>query len=279
MRSPVQMSVLICIALTLLPGCAEQKPEWQIEGWDLIWQDEFEGASVDTSKWQFQSGDGTEVGLPPGWGNNELQWYRKDNAAVEDGRLIITARQETHQGLDYTSARLRTMEKGDWKYGRFEIRAKLPAGQGLWPAIWMLPTDWIYGGWAASGEIDIMEMRGHEPAKVYGTLHYGGEWPDNVHTGTSYLLPKGVFSAEFHVFRLDWQEGEIRWYVDGQHYQTQTEWYSEGYPFPAPFDQTFHMLLNVAVGGNWPGPPDSTTTFPQTMEVDYVRVYKKAINP
>ncbi len=275
MRIPSQKSFLLFASLTLLQACAKDSPEWQIEGWELVWQDEFEGAVVDTSKWEFQSGDGTEFGLPPGWGNNELQWYRPKNAHVENGSLIITARKENHRGFAYSSARLRTMNKGDWKYGRFEIRAKLPRGQGLWRAIWMLPTNWIYGGWAASGEIDIMEMLGHEPTKVYGTLHYGGEWPDNVHTGTYYVLPKGNFSTEFHDFRLEWQKGEIRWYVDGQHYQTQTEWYSEGHPFPAPFDQPFHLLLNVAVGGNWPGPPDSTTTFPQKMMVDYVRVYRR----
>jgi beta-glucanase (GH16 family) len=170
---------------------------------------------------------------------------------------------------------MRTKNKGDWKYGRFDIKAKLPYGQGIWPAIWMLPTEWKYGGWAASGEVDIVELLGHEPNRVYGTLHYGGEWPNNVKSGSSFSLEYGTFSMDFHVFTLEWEPGEFRWYVDGTHYLTRNEWHSENGQYPAPFDQYFHLLLNVAVGGNWPGYPDNTTVFPQQMKVDYVRVYKK----
>jgi beta-glucanase (GH16 family) len=139
----------------------------------------------------------------------------------------------------------------------------------------MLPTDEVYGGWAASGEIDIMELVGHQPARVHGTLHYGGPAPANQSSGAPYDLSSGTFADDFHVFAVEWEEGEIRWYVDGVLYQTQTEWNSTGGPFPAPFDQRFHLLLNVAVGGNWPGSPDITTPFPQTMQVDYVRVYQR----
>jgi beta-glucanase (GH16 family) len=241
----------------------------------LVWHDEFDGTSIDLSKWEH------EVNANGG-GNNELQYYtaRSANSYVKDGALVIQALRENFTGAEgtreYTSARMRTLKKGDWKYGRFDIRAKLPRGQGLWPAIWMLPTDWVYGGWAASGEIDIMELLGQDIKTVYGTLHYGGQWPGNVHTGTSFKLTQGDFSNDFHVFRLDWEANEFRWYVDDQLYQTQKQWHTKGKPYPAPFDQRFHLLLNVAVGGNWPGNPDATTTFPQTMTVDYVRVYKRA---
>lgn len=249
-------------------------PTDSIPDWELVWNDEFNGTDIDLTKWEHEVNG-------QGGGNNELQYYtdRQFNSLIDNGKLAIRAWKETYTGpdgtRDYTSARLRTKNKGDWKYGRFDIRAKLPFGQGLWPAIWMLPTDWIYGGWAASGEIDIMELLGQDPKKVYGTLHYGGEWPDNVHSGDSFSLLIGSFASEYHTFTLEWEENEIRWYVDGTLYLTQTNWYSSNAPYPAPFNQRFHIILNVAVGGNWPGDPDSTTTFPQTMLVDYVRVYKK----
>ena len=245
------------------------------QNWKLVWSDEFNGPHVDSTKWEFQIGDGTAYGIP-GWGNNELQWYRQENATIANGILIITAKRETFAGRNYTSTRMRTLNKGDWKFGRIEMRAKLPFGQGLWPAFWMLPTDNVYGGWAASGEIDIMELVGHQPNRSYGTLHYGGAWPNNKSSGTSYTLPTKKFSDDFHLFAIEWQAGEMRWHVDDVHYQTQRSWWSAGGPFPAPFDQRFHILLNVAVGGNWPGDPDASTTFPQTMQVDYVRLYQDA---
>ena len=250
-------------------------PPDPIPGWDLVWNDEFDGTAIDFTKWEHEVNG-------QGGGNNELQYYtdRELNSLIDDGKLVIRALKESFTGPDgtreYTSARLRTKNKGDWKYGRFEIRAKLPLGQGLWPAIWMLPTDWVYGGWAASGEIDIMELLGHDPQRVHGTLHYGGEYPNNVHTGDSYKLSIGSFTSTFHIFTLEWEENEFRWYVDDILYQTQNIWHSNGQQYPAPFDKRFHMLLNVAVGGNWPGDPDQTTTFPQTKIVDYVRVYKKS---
>jgi len=274
------LSVLLLISLSLNCGkdsvtqSAQEKQAWEIDGWALVWQDEFDGSQIDRTKW------GHEVNAQGG-GNNELQYYtsRAENSFVKDGVLVIRALKERYTGTEgtreYTSARMRTFHRGDWKYGRFDIRAMLPRGQGLWPAIWMLPTDWLYGGWAASGEIDIMELVGHEPNKVHGTLHYGGEWPNNVSSGLSRTLPQGDFSNELHVFRLEWEPTEFRWYVDDQLYQTQKQWRTQNRPYPAPFDQRFHMLLNVAVGGNWPGNPDATTLFPQTMAVDYVRVYKR----
>lgn len=246
-----------------------------LAGWNLVWNDEFDDSAIDKTKWEHEVNG-------HGGGNNELQYYtnRVENSFIENGCLIIKAVKESYTGPDgqrnYTSARLVSKNKGDWKYGRFDIKAKMPYGQGIWPAIWMMPTDAVYGGWAASGEIDIMEYLGHEQNKVHGTLHYGGSWPNNTHTGDSYTLESGSFADDFHVFTLEWQEGEIRWYVDGALYQTQTQWNTTAAPFPAPFDQKFFMILNLAVGGNWPGNPDNSTVFPQQMAVDYVRVYTKA---
>ena len=240
-----------------------------------VWADEFEGNSVDTNNWEFMLGDGTSYGLPSGWGNWELQYYQPENARVENGNLIIDVKEETVSTFNYTSARLRTMGKADFTYGRIEARMKIPSGQGIWPAFWMLPTDGFYGGWAASGEIDIMEAV-NDMSTVHGTLHYGGSWPNNVYSGKAYQKNGVDFSQDFHVYAVEWENGEIRWYVDDDHYATQHFWWSESQPYPAPFDKDFHILLNVAVGGAWPGNPDATTVFPQQMVVDYVRVYELA---
>lgn len=242
--------------------------------WTLVWEDDFTGAGLNLSKWSVQTGDGCDLGIC-GWGNNELQWYQSANAVVADGLLTITARREASGGKNYTSARIRTAGKGDWTYARVEVRARLPRGQGIWPAIWMLPTDNVYGSWPASGEIDIMELVGDEPATVHGTLHYGGVWPNHIFSGDSFTLAEGTFADEFHVFALEWEAGEIRWYVDDTLYQTQNQWSTTAASFPAPFDRRFHLLINLAVGGNWPGNPDSTTEFPQRLEVDWVRVYRR----
>lgn len=236
-------------------------------GMGPVWSDEFSTATIDTSKWGFDIGTGAPS--LSGWGNNELENYtsRTENIHIENGHLIIDAKKESYQNSNYTSARIKTKNKGDWTYGRFEICAKLPKGQGIWPAIWMLPTDNFYGGWAASGEIDIMEMLGHEPSKVYGTIHYGGVWPDNKSSGTSKVLPNGDFSQNFHLFVLEWDSTSLSWYVDSTLYQKLEH--------KQPFDKSFHLLINVAVGGNWPGVPNATTVFPQRMEIDFVRVYQQ----
>jgi len=279
--SPALLLLATALAATALPGCRVDGGITMSEGdilpdsgWTLVWSDEFEGTRLDPERWSVQVGDGCDIDLC-GWGNNELQWYREENVQVSGGVLTITARAEPEGGKAYTSARIRTLGKGDWTYGRVDVRARLPLGRGLWPAIWMLPSEDRYGTWAASGEIDIVELVGHEPDRVHGTLHYGGEWPDNVYSGAPFVLPSGTFADRFHTFTLVWQEGEIRWYVDGRHYQTQTAWHSTGGAYPAPFNQPFHLLLNVAVGGNWPGDPDARTVFPQSMVVDYVRVYSR----
>lgn len=244
------------------------------EGWSLVWADEFNGTSIDPTKWSFQLGNGCPTLC--GWGNNELQRYTTDNHTVADGLLTITARLEADSS--FTSTRLRTLGNGDWTYGRFEIRAKLPTGQGLWPAIWMLFSQDTYGGWAASGEIDIMEAVGSRPAEVFGTIHYGGQAPANVFSGEELRLRSGTFAEDFYVFTIEWEEGEIRWYVNNVLFLTKTsaDWFTTGSTnAAAPFDHDFYMLLNVAVGGNLPGAPDGTTVFPQTMQVDYVRVYER----
>ena len=276
--------IILILAILLFTSCSKNSTEADngdsgeipdLPGWDLVWNEEFSGTHIATTRWNFEVNG-------YGGGNNELQYYtdRDTNAFVENGYLHIVAHEEEYTGPDgtrqYTSARMTTKNKGDWKYGRFDIRAKLPYGQGLWPAIWMMPTESVYGGWAASGEIDIMELLGHETKRTYGTLHFGGAFPQNTQSGGSYTLPSGSFSADFHLFTLEWDTTEFRWYVDGYHYLIKNDWYTQNQLYPAPFDQKFFMILNVAVGGNWPGSPDETTTFPQEMIVDYVRVYTKS---
>ncbi|MBW4085572.1 carbohydrate binding domain-containing protein [Paenibacillus sp. S150] len=249
--------------------------------WTLVWNDEFNDGIIDPAKWTYDLGDGTAVGNP-GWGNNELEWYTSEEKNVKeaDGKLIITARKEAQGGKEYTSSRIKTKDLFSKKYGKFEIRAKAPVGKGLWPAIWMLPEDYVYGTWAASGELDIMEGWGSRPDTVAGTIHYGSQWPDNVYSGKEYVLPDNSTIAQFHTYSIEWEPGEIRWYVDGILYSTKNDWYSlsSGQPannaYPAPFNQEFHLLMNLAVGGDFDGNPTEETVFPQSMEIDYVRVYE-----
>jgi len=259
--------VIIILSPLATMGIAQDQPKWE-----LVWSDEFDGNSLDQSRWE-------AIVSGRGGGNKELQYYRKENARVADGMLTIEARKEKFAGPDgphdYTSARLRTKGKGDWKYGRIEVRAKLPKGKGIWPAIWMMPTDNRYGNWPNSGEIDIMELLGHEPQRVHGTLHWGDRAKRHLQKGEAFDLSGGTFADEFHVFGLEWEEGKMSWSVDGKVYQTQKDWHTRDAAFPAPFDQRFHLILNVAVGGTWPGNPDEKTQFPAAMVVDWVRVYQK----
>jgi beta-glucanase (GH16 family) len=261
--------LLALCAVSLAAGVASAQ-------YQLVWHDEFDGIALDPTKWEVQLGNGCPNLC--GWGNNELQSYRAENATVSGGVLRLTARRENSGGSAYTSARVRSKLRGDWLYGRFEARAKVPTGRGLWPAFWLLPTDERYGGWASSGEIDVLEILGHQPAKVYGTLHYGGTWPANTSGGSNYTLPAGTFADDFHVFALEWTPTRMRWFVDGVQFAERTSWWSAGGPYPAPFDERFHLLLNLAVGGDWPGAPDPATIFPQAFEVDYVRVYQDLAN-
>jgi beta-glucanase (GH16 family) len=228
-------------------------------GYKLVWHDEFDSPTLDTSKWNYEINGN-------GGGNNELEYYTdaSNNCFIQDSCLVIQALKQSYMGKDYTSARINSNGKGDWTYGRFEVSAKLPYGQGLWPAIWMLPTDWVYGGWPASGEIDIMEEIGQVANKVYGTIHYG-----EVHQqqGGTYILPGGYFLSDFHVFACEWDSTTISFFVDNTKYFTTS--------ITKPFDQRFHFVLNVAVGGNFPGNPDYRTIFPQQMVINYVRVFQK----
>jgi beta-glucanase (GH16 family) len=261
----------------------------------LVWSDEFNGSTLDTSKWGYQLGNGATIGLQ-GWGNNELEYYtsRPENVRVEDGHLIITARKENFTGnatggnegqnFTWTSGRIRTAGKFSRTYGKIEFRAKLPVGKGFWPAIWMLPEDQPgnpYGLWAANGEIDVTEAWGSKPDKIAQTLHYGGMWPNNVYSGNEYTFPKKDTIETWHTYTLEWRSNEIKWLVDGVVTSTKTQWWSSKAqppssdadlnPWPAPFDKPFYIVLNLAVGGFFDGNPDASTPNQAQMEVDYIR--------
>ena len=246
------------------------------EALTLVWSDEFNGSRLDPTVWFFETGDGSQYGADlTGWGNNELQWYLPDNAELRDGKLRITARRETANGYNFTSARINTRDRFAFRYGRIEASIKLPAGQGIWPAFWLLPQDSPYGRWAASGEIDIVEavnLDGTGGNRIFGTIHYGGEFPANLSTEARYT-PSTDVTEEFHTYALEWDATEMRWYVNDTLFAVQNSWSSTAAPFPAPFDQSFYILFNVAVGGNFPGAPSGATQLPVTMEVDWVRVY------
>lgn len=239
---------------------------------NLVWSDEFDGPTLNMDNWVFELGDGCSKNLC-GWGNNELQTYtaRPENITFQNGQMVITARKERLDGKDYTSVRIKTEGKKSFKYGRIELRAKLPVGKGIWPAFWLLPQANVYGGWPRSGELDLMEYLGHEPNKVHGTVHYG-PGPGSIQKSASYTLPSGNFNEAFHVFSIEWDVDVIRWYVDGNLYATvnKSGFGSNTYPF----NEEFFIIINMAVGGNWPGAPDATTVFPQQLLVDYVRVYQ-----
>lgn len=256
------------------------------EEWVLVWADEFDGDGLDYTKWEKEENN-------YGGGNNERQAYRTDQkyCFVKDGCLNIAVYRDPHTTSDgktqpYSSARIRTQKRGDWKYGRFEVRARMPDGQGIWPAIWMLPTESKYGTWAAGGEIDILESRGSAVEETTGALHFGGRWPDNTYLAHAYSFPDMNAAAGFHTYLLEWSADEIKWYVDGTLCRTRTkdEWYSESAKDNprAPFDQPFHMIINVAVDGRFFEKTDQkadllpTDAFPQTLQVDYVRVYQWA---
>lgn len=237
---------------------------------NVVWSDEFSGNTLDLTKWNYQTGDGCAEGIC-GWGNNELQSYQEANVVVSNGTLQITAKKERIRGSRYTSGRINSKNKGDFSYGRFEALIKLPAGDGLWPAFWMLSTNEPYGGWPQSGEIDIMEFTASKPDEIFGTIHYGDLYPGNQFQGNDFTLSNGTFPEAFHEFAIEWEPGEIRWFMDGILYSTKT--ISDVSPYNWPFDNNdFHFLLNVAVGGNLGGPVNDNA-LPATMEVDYVRVY------
>ena len=235
--------------------------------WKLLWEDDFsKDKAIDKTKWTFEVNGN-------GGGNGEMQYYTDSpkNAHIENGELVITAIKENYKGKQYTSARMTTSKNFSVLYGRIEACIKAPkAQQGNWPAFWMMPQDSKYGGLPKSGEIDIMEFVNKED-KLYGTCHYGNQ---DTHTGAQATVPGGDFSKDYHVYAVEWEKAEIRWYLDGKYYGKITKWSTPGGPFPAPFDQKFFVILNYAVGGAWPKAPDTNSTFPQSMNVKYVRVYQ-----
>ncbi|MBW5445230.1 family 16 glycosylhydrolase [Cohnella sp. CFH 77786] len=259
----------------ILSGCSagEERQIPKLPGMKLVWHDEFDKNGLpDSSKWGYDVGGG-------GWGNDELEYYteaRQENVMVKDGYLTITARKEAYEGHDYTSTRLVSRGKGDWKYGHIEVRAQVPTGIGVWPAIWMMPTESKYGGWPSSGEMDLMEHVGFEPGVVHATVHTEKYyWKKNNQKSAQTSVPDA--DRAFHVYALDWTPSEVRMSVDGQVYFT----YAPGPEDQGdgsrawPFDQAFHLILNIAVGGSWGGQQGvDDSIFPRSMVVDYVRVYQ-----
>ena len=241
----------------------------EYEGYNLTWSDEFNGAALDLSVWTFEIGNGCPDLC--GWGNNELQYYTMENVSLGDSTLTITASNELLNGFNYTSSRLKTQNKKTFKYGRIDVRALLPQGQGIWPAIWMLGNNIETVGWPSCGEIDIMELIGGQGRdnEVHGTLH----WNNNGRQfkGKGYKLDSGIFANSYHVFSIIWDETSIKWLVDDYEFNEiniTPDHMSE-------FHEEFFLLLNIAVGGNWPGNPDVTTVFDQIMKIDYIRVFKE----
>ncbi|WP_299050466.1 glycoside hydrolase family 16 protein [uncultured Polaribacter sp.] len=275
----IYIKTFIFASVLILVSCETDTTQTVTTLNNLIWQDEFDvNGAVDTTKWAFDIGDGSEQGIP-GWGNNELQYYtnRPENIIVEDGALVITANQEAFMGSSYTSARINTRGLFEQQHGRFEARIQLPTGKGIWPAFWLLGDD--EGGmlqWPQIGEIDIMEYLGNQPTIVFGTVH-GPGYSGGESISKEYQLQNDRFDNGFHVFGIEWSPNRINYYVDGDLYQSitpetvedetngQGEWV---------FNRPFYIILNVAVGGNLPGSPNDETLFPQKMLVDYVRVYQ-----
>ena len=242
-----------------------------ITDYELVWSDEFDYEGLpDETKWDYDVGG-------HGWGNNELQYYTDgQNVNVSEGILTIEARKEKYEEMDYTSARLISKGKGDFLYGKFEVSAKLPTGVGTWPAIWMLPTDWKYGTWPISGEIDIMEHVGYDQDVIHGSVHTDrfNHTKKTQKSGTKHI--EGA-SEEFHKYSVEWLPDKINFFIDDEHYFTFEPGKILGCPSYKewPFDKEFHFLLNIAIGGNWGGAQGlDETIFPQVMEVDYVRVYQ-----
>ncbi|WP_430813395.1 glycoside hydrolase family 16 protein [Carboxylicivirga sp. RSCT41] len=259
--------LFVIITAFILTSCTDK------DGYELVWSDEFDYKGLpDSTKWSYDT-----EGNAWAWGNSELQHYtahRHENAHVDNGILSITAHAEDGYNQPYTSARLITKEKGDWLYGKVEVRAKIPAGTGLWPAIWMLPTDWEYGSWPLSGEIDIMEHVGYSPDSVFFTIHTEAyNHTKGTEKSKAVCLPDA--KAHFHIYGIEWTANKCTFFLDHEkvfQYKKQTNASSSEWPF----DRRFHLILNLAVGGTWGGKHGvDESVFPGTMEIDYVRVYQK----
>ena len=259
--------MILFFAICLITSCEDDETQNVTTFDNLVLEENFESGEIDNSLWSFETGTGQN-----GWGNNELQYYteRPENVRVEDGKLVITARKESFQGSGYTSARMITKDKFDIKFGRIEARMKMPWGRGLWPAFWMLGANIDEVGWPQTGEIDIMEYRGQEPNIVHGSVHGPGYSAGNAIT-KSFELNNDRLDTGFHTYGIEWNENYINFYIDDSLYNqikpddVTGEWV---------FDKPFFMLVNMAVGGTFVGSPSNDTTFPQTLEVDYIRVFE-----
>ena len=292
MKKSTTAIILSCVLIIgLLPACGKQTPAEEppvpevvektetpaLEGYNLLWSDEFDGNTLNEDIWTMEVREA-------GWTNHELQSYEAstDNIFVKDGCLVLKAIKNVDENgkVTYTSGKVNSQNKADFQYGKVVFGAKVPAGQGLWPAGWMMPTDEShYGQWPKCGEIDIMEVLGNDVTTAYTTIHYGE--PHGSQQGLL-TLESGSFAEDFHEYSVEWEPGEIRFYVDGNETLVCNDWFSaEGdneKPYPAPFDQTFFVQMNLAVGGDWPGDPDETTDFDNAeFNIDYVRVYQKPV--
>ncbi|WP_396158051.1 family 16 glycosylhydrolase [Flavobacterium sp.] len=286
-------SILSLALVIALFSCSESEKQTVTTKFNLVFEDEFEvNGSPDPANWSFDIGRGP---LNDGWGNNELQFYKSENTIVQNGYLIITAKSEAFGGVNYTSSRLKSRNKFEQKYGRFEARIKLPIGKGMFPAFWLLGENFCEAQtkigdnvtcdsslpnyeagnvlWPQCGEIDIMEYLGNKPTEVFGTIHGPGFSGGNS-ISKKYNLSNDRFENDFHVFGVEWTENHINWYVDNVLYNQITRKDVEDKDGEWVFDNSFYMILNLAVGGNLPGSPNATTSYPQRMIVDYVRVYQ-----
>lgn len=270
--------IFLLFSICLL-SCSEDETQEVVTKNNLIWADEFDqDGAPNPQNWTFDIGDGSEQGLP-GWGNNELQYYtdRPENVKVENGVLVITARQESVQGSNFTSARLKTKGLFEKQFGRFEARIKLPSGKGYWPAFWLLGDDSDGAIWPQVGEIDIMENVGDEPTTIFGTAH-GPGFSGGGSISKEFTLENSRVDSEFHIYGIEWSPNRINYYIDDKLYQSLTpedvEEETNGEGVWVFNDRPFYIILNVAVGGNLPGSPNAETVFPQNMIVDYVRVYE-----
>jgi beta-glucanase (GH16 family) len=273
--------IFFCVCLIILHASCKQGNELQdnefeipsdgyttptqYPGMNLVWQDEFDGDQLNLSDWKHEIGG-------HGWGNNELEYYQPENTSVDDGYLVITAKKEDKEGKNYTSSRIITQGKREFQYGRIDIRALLPKGQGIWPALWMLGNNINTVDWPACGEIDIMEMIGGtgKDNTVHGTAHWDSAGHHTYHGGKTTLGNNKIFADEFHVYSITWTPTSIQWHLDDVQYYVMDTTPAE----LSEFQNKFYFIFNVAVGGNWPGNPDATTTFPQRMVVDYIRVFQ-----
>ena len=240
-------------------------------GMILTWADEFSGTALNTNNWSYDIGDGCPSLC--GWGNNELQYYTNspDNVFVQDGSLIIESKKQTIGGKEYSSGRIKTDGKQSFKFGRIDIRAISPSGRGIWPALWMMPQNNVYGTWPNSGEIDLMEVKGHDMKTAYQTVHYG-PGPPSTFTSKTFTLTKGNFNDSFHVYSMIWTIDTIRLLINNVEVNRVTAADLAGRIYP--FNEKFFFILCTAVGGNFPGAPDATSTYPQWLIVDYVRVFQ-----